>query len=519
MSHTENSAAPAALSLKNITKLYAGTVALRDVSLTVRRGEVHGLIGKNGAGKSTLVGVMSGLVTPSSGEILLDGEQYHTLTPIEAKRHHISIITQEPQVIEESTVAENLFFPRYLEGKEVIDWKELSRQADSILRDAGMVLDPQMKVRDLSVSERQLLLVIKACFVEKGELIIMDEVSASLSNRDQHILYEIIRKLTRDGKTVIFISHHTKELLEVCDVVTVIRDGRAVRSVRRDELDLKILAGLIVGDESYEARKGEDLSSLVTEEEIFSLQGFTSYGKFRSISLTLHKGEIVGLAGLRGSGRTELFRSIIGADPHDSGIMTLCGKEVSYTSPSKAARDGVVYLTEEREAEGLVPIASVRQNLTMSILKKITRRGLLHSRTEKETAARSIEKLDIKVASQQQEVQQLSGGNKQKVLVGRVMEQQPRVCLLDEPTRGVDIEAKDSILHSINHGFRDNACALITSPGVEDLMKICDRILILYQGRITEEFTRKEFSEEDIYRAMQGEVLHDEQSAEGRHKS
>ena len=329
MSHTENSAAPAALSLKNITKLYAGTVALRDVSLTVRRGEVHGLIGKNGAGKSTLVGVMSGLVTPSSGEILLDGEQYHTLTPIEAKRHHISIITQEPQVIEESTVAENLFFPRYLEGKEVIDWKELSRQADSILRDAGMVLDPQMKVRDLSVSERQLLLVIKACFVEKGELIIMDEVSASLSNRDQHILYEIIRKLTRDGKTVIFISHHTKELLEVCDVVTVIRDGRAVRSVRRDELDLKILAGLIVGDESYEARKGEDLSSLVTEEEIFSLQGFTSYGKFRSISLTLHKGEIVGLAGLRGSGRTELFRSIIGADPHDSGVMTLCGREVS----------------------------------------------------------------------------------------------------------------------------------------------------------------------------------------------
>ena len=271
MSHTENSAAPAALSLQNITKLYAGTVALRDVSLTVRRGEVHGLIGKNGAGKSTLVGVMSGLVTPSSGEILLDGEKYHTLTPIEAKKHRISIITQEPQVIEESTVAENLFFPRYLEGKEIIDWKGLSKQADSILREAGMVLDPEMKVRDLSVSERQLLLVIKACFVEKGELIIMDEVSASLSNRDQHILYEIIRKLTRDGKTVIFISHHTKELLEVCDVVTVIRDGRAVRSVRREELDLKTLAGLIVGDESYEARKGEDLSSQVTDEEIFSL--------------------------------------------------------------------------------------------------------------------------------------------------------------------------------------------------------------------------------------------------------
>lgn len=500
--------APVALSLRNITKLYAGTVALRDVSLTVRRGEVHGLIGKNGAGKSTLVGVMSGLVAPSSGEILLDGEKFHALTPIVAKRHRISIVTQEPQVIEESTVAENLFFPNYLEGKGIIDWRELARRADAVLQEAGLWLDPGMKVSALSVSERQLLLVIKACFVEKAELIIMDEVSASLSQRDQRILYQIIRRLTREGRTVIFISHHTKELLEVCDIVTVIRDGRAVRSVRREELDLQMLAALIVGDESYEAREGEDLSDQATDEEAFSLQEFTNYGHFRSVSLVLHRGEIVGLAGLRGSGRTELFRSIIGADPLDSGVMKLCGRQVRYSSPSQAARDGIVYLTEEREAEGLVPIASVRQNLTMSVLSRITRRGILHAGLERDTAARSIEKLDIKVASQQQEVQQLSGGNKQKVLVGRVMEQRPKVCLLDEPTRGVDIEAKDSILHSINHGFRGESCALITSPGVEDLMKICDRILVLYEGRITEEFARDEFSEEDIYRAMQGERIH-----------
>ena len=507
--HEDGSAARGpALELKNITKLYSGTVALRDVSLTVRRGEVHGLIGKNGAGKSTLVGVMSGLVVPSGGEILLDGETFHAMTPIVAKRHHISIVTQEPQVIEESTVAENLFFPNYLEGKGVIDWKELSRRAEKILREAGLWLDPEMKVSALSVSERQLLLVIKACFVEQADLIIMDEVSASLSQRDQKILYQIIKRLTREGKTVIFISHHTKELLEVCDVVTVIRDGRAVRSVRREELDLQMLASLIVGNESYEAKEGEDLSSMATDEEVFSLHGFTNYGHFRGVSLTLHKGEIVGLAGLRGSGRTELFRSIIGADPHDSGTMKLCGKEVSYASPSRASADGIVYLTEEREAEGIIPIASVRQNLTMSILSRLAKRGILHSGREKETAARSIEKLDIKVASQQQEVQQLSGGNKQKVLVGRVMEQKPKVCLLDEPTRGVDIEAKDSILHSINHGFRGESCALITSPGVEDLMKICDRILILYEGRITEEFTRSEFSEEEIYRAMQGETIH-----------
>ena len=507
------SEAPAALSLRNITKIYSGTVALREVSLTVRRGEVHGLIGKNGAGKSTLVGVMSGLVTPDGGEILLDGESFKAMTPIAAKRHHISIVTQEPQVIEESSVAENLFFPNYLEGKGIIDWKELSRRSEDVLREAGLRLDPDMKVSALSVSERQLLLVIKACFVERADLVIMDEVSASLSQRDQRILYAIIRRLTREGRTVIFISHHTKELLEVCDVVTVIRDGEAVRSVRREDLDLQMLASLIVGDESYEARQGEDLSAPAAQEEVFSLEGYTSYGHFRGVTLTLHKGEIVGLAGLRGSGRTELFRSIIGADPHDSGVIKLRGREVRYASPSQAAADGVVYLTEEREAEGLVPIASIRQNLTMGILSRIAPRGILHAGRENETAARSMKKLDIKAASQQQEVQQLSGGNKQKVLVGRVMEQQPKVCLLDEPTRGVDIEAKDSILHSINHGFRGESCALITSPGVEDLMKICDRILILYEGRITEEFARSEFSEEDIYRAMQGERIHEKEAA------
>lgn len=501
-----------ALTLRNITKLYAGTVALRDVSMTVRRGEVHGLIGKNGAGKSTLVGVMSGLVAPSSGEILLDGERFTALTPFVAKRHHISIVTQEPQVIEESTVAENLFFPAYLDGRAVIDWKELSARAAQILHGAGLMLDPEMKVSALSVSERQLLLVIKACYVEQAELIIMDEVSASLSRRDQRILYEIIRRLTSEGKTVIFISHHTRELLEVCDIVTVIRDGRNVRSARREELDLQTLAAMIVGNEEYESKEGDDLSAMVTDEELFSLKDYTSYGRFRGVSLTLHKGEIVGLAGLRGSGRTELFRCIIGADPHDTGSMTLEGREVSYRSPAQAARDGIVYLTEEREAEGIVPIASVRENLTMSILSRLSRGGILRSRTEKETASRSIRKLDIKVASQTQEVQQLSGGNKQKVLVGRVMEQRPRVCLLDEPTRGVDIEAKDSILHSINHGFRGDGCALITSPGVEDLMKICDRILILYDGKITEEFSREEFSEEAIYRAMQGERMHPAQA-------
>ena len=509
---TERNGAEDALTLKHITKLYAGTIALRDVGLTIKKGEVHGIIGKNGAGKSTLVGVISGLVEPSSGEIILDGVSYRSLTPAAAKKHHVSIITQEPQVIEEATVAENLCFPHYLTGGNVIRWKELYRKTSDILSDAGFPLDPSMKVRGLSVSERQLLLVVKACFVEKAEVIIMDEVSASLSQKDQGILYEIIRRLTDEGRTVIFISHHTEELLRVCDIVTVIRDGENVGSFPRSVLDPQLLAAQIVGKERFAVSAAEDLSGSVSDEVIFSLRDYTSYGHFRGIGLDLHKGEIVGLAGLRGSGRTELFRSIIGADPHDSGTMKVKGAEKRYRSPAEAARDGVVYLTEERESEGVIPIATIRQNLTLGILSRLSRFGILNGPLEEKTAGETISSLDIKAASQTQEVQQLSGGNKQKVLVGRLMEQKPSVCLLDEPTRGVDIEAKESILDSVNRGLRGDACVLITSPGIEDLMKICDRILVIYEGALIDSFERAEFSEEEIYRAMQGEIIHKRQS-------
>ncbi len=501
-----NSAA-VALELRHITKLYAGTVALEDVSLTVTKGEVHGLIGKNGAGKSTLVGVISGIVTPSSGEILVNGQSFSSLTPITAKRQHISIITQEPQVIEESTVAENFFMPAY-GGSQVIDWKDLSSKAAAILKEANFPVDVSVKMRDLSISERQLLLVIKACYVEQADIIIMDEVSASLSQKDQDILYQIINQLIAQGKTVIFISHHTEELLRVCDRVTVIRNGHNVGSATREELTMKKLAALIVGNSNYDEVVMEDLSHMIQDEEVFRLEGFTSYGKFHDIDLSLRRGEIVGVAGLRGSGRTEIFKSIVGIDPHDAGTISVCGQPKNYSSPAAALHDGVLYLTEEREAEGLIPIASIKENMTLSILSKLSQWGIIRRKEEDKQADELIHTLDVKAVSNSQKINQLSGGNKQKVLVAKIMAYTPEVCLLDEPTRGVDIEAKESILETVNRELRKHSCVLISSPGVEDLIKICDRILVLYEGHIIDHFERGEFSEQDIYRAMQGEVIH-----------
>lgn len=497
-----------ALEMKHITKLYAGTVALEDVNLSINKGEVHGLIGKNGAGKSTLVGIISGIIPPSQGEIIVNGNSYRSLTPILAKKQKISIITQEPQVIEESTVTENLFLPGYIGGKQIIDWIAMGKKAKEILDEVGFPIDPYMKVRDLTVSEKQLLLVIKSCYVENAEIIIMDEVSASLNQNDEKILYKIIDERIIAGKTVIFISHHTDELLKVCKRVTVLRDGKSVGCHKCTDLDMKSLATLIVGDVGNDVSAMEHNFSTISNEVVFELKEFTSYGKFKNINLKLHKGEIVGIAGLRGSGRTELFKSICGIDTHNDGSIMLQGIEKSYKSPAAACEDGVLYLAEERETEGLIQISSIKKNLTINILPQLSKGGFILKKLENESSNDLIKTLNIKAYSPDQEINQLSGGNKQKVLVGKIMARKPLVCLLDEPTRGVDIEAKESILNSINTEMRKSSCALISSPGVDDLIKICDRIVVLYKGEIIYQFARNEFSEQDIYRVMQGEIIH-----------
>ncbi len=271
---------------------------------------------------------------------------------------------------------------------------------------------------------------------------------------------------------------------------------------------MKSLAALIVGNTNYDALVMEDLSSMVRDETVLTLERFSRYGKFQDISLSLKRGEIVGLAGLRGSGRTEIFKSIVGLDFYDGGSLRVLGTKKHYQTPAVALRDGVMYLAEEREAEGLISGASIKHNISISILPKLSKKGFIQSSAEKSCVDQLIETLDIKAFSHNQLIHQLSGGNKQKVLVAKVMACSPQVCLLDEPTRGVDIEAKESILTTINQELRKESCVLISSPGVEDLIKICDRIIVLYEGQIIDEFARGELSEEHIYRAMQGEVIH-----------
>lgn len=363
------------LRLSQISKIYPGTVALHNVNLDVRRGEVHGIIGKNGAGKSTLVGIIAGMISPTEGEIFIENKRFKTLSRIISKKEKIAIVTQDPQVILDFTVAENLFMGDYICRNRLVNWKEIYSRAEQILKKAGLHVNARAKAADLSISERQLLLVLKAFYVEDARIVILDEVSASLSRKDEQILYKVIDQIKAKGHTILFISHRTDELLKVCDRVTVLRDGRSVVTKNCAELDKEKLSSLIVGAEYRisEIRQGAGPTCDMNEEPVLSVKNLTRLGFYRNITFNLRKGEILGLAGLRGSGRTEILKGIAGIEPAEEGSIKVCGVPKRLNCPSQALREGIVYLPEDRENEGIIGMLSVRENLILNALPAVSR--------------------------------------------------------------------------------------------------------------------------------------------------
>ncbi len=493
------------LELRDIAKIYPGTTALSKVNLAVRKGEVHGLIGKNGAGKSTLVGIIAGIVQPTSGEILLNGQPHASFSRIESRKEKIAIVPQEPQIVLENSVAENLFMPDYIKKYGMVDWRALQQKSEEIITRAGLTIKANQKAIDLTISERQLILVLKACYVENAQIIILDEASASLSNKDQKILYDIIADCKSQGKTILFISHRTEELMDVCDRVTVIRDGYSVVTKNCDELSSEEFASLIVGQGfSFHTYQSTSNREFTDQDALLTIQNFTRYGAYDSISFTLHKGEILGIAGIRGSGRTELLKGIAGIEPPHSGHLVFQGKKTVFRSSSRSFKAGISYLPEDREHEGLISSASVRHNLELNSLQKISHRYFISSKAETHHTEDLIKRFDVKTSTIDQEMSQLSGGNKQKVIVARIAAGEPLVYLLDEPTRGVDIAAKDSILGIIKEKLHPEVGVIITAPGLEDLLLICDRILVLRKGVIVGEHLRNQVSEHELFQQIQG---------------
>lgn len=504
------------LRLSNISKIYPGTVALQDVNLEIQKGEVHGIIGRNGAGKTTLVGIIAGLIKPSSGKIYIRNNSYNELSRIVAKRENIAIVPQEPQLFLEGTIAENLFMPEYktIVGNMVLDWNRLYEETAVILKKGNLDLDPRSKVKDLGIGVQQILMILKASYVEKSDIIILDEASASMSENEEMKFYSIINERKCEGCTLLYISHRIDELLTVCDRMTVLRDGMTVDTVKNEDVNKASLSSLIVGHPittrvSAVARQAKGSAKNTKENPtsvipVIKIDMISKHNCFSEISFSVGKNEILGLAGLMGSGRTEILKTIYGMHPPDSGQILLNGEPFNINHPSRALQKGVAYLPEERDEEGLISNLSIKINLVISALERVAGRFFINRKKEDALVNELKEQLEIMYASENQAVKELSGGNRQKVVIAKVLSTQPILYLLDEPTKGIDVATKEKLLKIIREELAKDAAVIVTAPGLDELIEVCDRILVLYRGRLVGEYMRAEFDEETLYKAIQG---------------
>lgn len=490
------------LQVRGLTKIFAGVVALDDVQLDIRKGEVHALMGENGAGKSTLMKILIGLLKPFSGDVIFDGESLATSHVREVMKKGISMIHQEMQVVPELTVAQNIFLGRESNGK-LFSWlndRALTEQAGELLKQMGVTIRPDAQMKTLSVAQMQMVEIAKAISNE-AKVIIMDEPTSALSETEVATLFGIISDLKKKGVAIIYISHKMEEIFAIADTITVLRDGKYIGTKPAAELDVPTLITMMVG------RAIDSLfPTSVTHRgnEILSVKHLSRRGKFADINFTVHEGEILGIAGLMGAGRTEIACSIFGLDRTDSGEVYIKGEKADIKSPKDAIRYGIGYVSEDRKQFGFIPYLSVRENITLTSLPKHAKGLLVQAKSESETANAMMTDLKIKASSSRQPVMQLSGGNQQKVILGKILLSSPSLIILDEPTRGIDIGAKAEIYKLINQLKEAGTAIILISSELPELLGMSDRILVLAKGKQTALLSAKEATQEVImHYAMQ----------------
>ncbi len=484
------------LSMRGMVKHYPGVQALKGVDFDVAPGQVHALVGENGAGKSTLMKLLVGADHADSGEIIFNRQPLANHTPEDARKAGIGIIYQEFNLIPFLSAVDNIFL-----GKErchaplgFIDARRQRREAAELLSGLGIEIDLDTPVKYLSVAQKQLVEIAKA-LSEKSLLLAMDEPSATLTQRELDKLFEIIRRLKRQGISVIYISHRLEEIFEVCDQVTVFRDGmrvatRPVGDVNREWL-IEQMVGRSLAEEfpKLSVRRGE---------ELLRVEGLSRKGAFTDVSFTLHRGEILALTGLVGAGRTEVVRAIFGADPPDSGQVYLKGQPVCFTSPAEATAAGLALLSEDRKSQGIVLGLTVRENTTLAHLSAISTAGFVHGAQERAVVDRYIQDLSIKTPSREQTIKNLSGGNQQKVVVARWLFTEAEVFIFDEPTRGIDVGAKAEIYHLMNRLLEAGKGILMISSELPEALGMADRIAVMHEGRLAGILSRQEATQERI---------------------
>ncbi len=500
------------LQMEHITKRFTGSVALSDASIHVERGEVHALIGENGAGKSTLIKVLTGVYRCDEGTILFDGRPSTIQSPQQAQREGISTIYQEINLVPFRSVTENIFLGREIFRWGLLDWRKMNAEAAALLKRLHLSLDVTRPLNTYNIATQQMVAIARAISF-KSKLVIMDEPTSSLNEDEVATLFTIIRQLKAEGVATIFVSHRLDELYAICDGITILRDGvmvdeRPINTISKLELVAKML-GKDLGSVQKSGQTSFDANRHHSGDEVLlNAQGLRAGRKLQNASVKVHAGEIVGLAGLLGSGRSEVARAVFGADNIDAGTIAINGKEANFHNPEDAIRSGIGFCSEDRKIDGIIPDLSVRENLTLAALPTLTRSGVVDRKQQEAIVDRFIQRLGIKTAGPEQKIRELSGGNQQKVLLARWLCLNPRLLLLDEPTRGIDVGAKSEIQKLIEELAEDGMGVLLISSELEEIMEGSDHVVVLRDGATVAELARDGLSQNAILTAM----AHGEQS-------
>lgn len=484
------------LQVKNLSKSFLGVKALDNIQFDLQKGEVHALMGENGAGKSTFMKILMGLFTADSGEIVFEGKILKSKSVHENLLKGISMIHQEILVVPELTVAQNIFLGREANYRYWLNDTAINQKAQELLDLIGVKINAQTKIKNLSIAQMQMVEIAKAISTN-AKVIIMDEPTSALSDTEVEILFKIINDLKAKGVSIIYISHKMDEIFEITDRITIFRDGNYIDTKNTNDLDKNSLIALMVGRE-IENIFPEKVTFKCEKKPILTIKNFSKKGKFENINFEVYAGEVLGIAGLMGAGRTEIARAIYGLDKYDSGEIILKGNKINIKSPQEAIEKGIGYVSEDRKALGFMPAMSINENISLSSLANYSKAWFINSTNEKEATAQLSIDLKIKSTNINQKVMNLSGGNQQKVIIGKVLLTSPSLVILDEPTRGIDIGAKFEIYKLINQLTDRGIAVIMISSELPEILGISDRVLVLSKGKQTALFTKQEATQEKI---------------------
>ena len=500
----QSSAPPAVIELRGVAKQFGAVQALRGVDLAMAQGEVHALVGENGAGKSTLVKMLAGVHRPDTGVILMDGREVAFHGTLDARKHGIAVIHQHPTLFPDLDVAENIFMGRQPKDRfGRIDWPEMYRAVDVLLTRLGVKINIKTPIRALSVADQQLVEIAKALSIN-AQVLVMDEPTASLSSREVDRLFTIVRQLRSQGVAILFVSHRLEEIFAISDRITIFRDGAHVITAPVAEMTTDAVIRHMVGRrlESLFPKEDAEIGNVVLE-----VRDLTRFGDFRDVSFSLRRGEILGFFGLVGAGRTEVARVIFGVDSANSGEILIDGLPIRIDSPMTAMQHGIGYVPEDRHGQGLVLEFPISANITLPILGRVSSLALIDRRREKKIAQAYADQLQVKAAGLHAPATSLSGGNQQKVVLGKWLATEPKVLILDEPTRGIDIGTKAEVHRIVSHLATQGMAIILISSELPEVLAMSDRVLVMHEGRVTGVFHRSEANQENVMFAATGQQV------------